>query len=93
MMGGNSIASFGGFAVITVDLPESVERRLDRLARTTGRTKSFFVEEALLRYLDEVEDVCAAEATLVRVRDGKERVLSSEAVGKLLDAEEGGGLG
>lgn len=79
--------------MLTVRLPENIERRLDRLARATGRTKSFFVRDALLRYLDEVEDTLAAEETLARVRDGKERVLSSEEVGKVLDAKEGGGLG
>lgn len=76
--------------MITVDLPESVKCRLEHLARATGRTKSFHVQEALLSYLEEIEDVRAAEETLARVRDGKERVFSSEEVGKLLDAEEGG---
>ena len=79
--------------MLTVRLPENIERRLDRLARATGRTKSVFVREALLRYLDEVEDTHEAEETLVRVREGKERVLSSEEVGKALDGEERGGLG
>ena len=79
--------------MLTVRLPENIERRLDRLARATGRTKSVFVREALLRYLDEVEDTLAAEESLTRVRDGKERVFSSEEVGKALDGEERGGLG
>lgn len=78
--------------MLTVRLPENIERRLDRLARETGRTKSFFVREALLRYLDEVEDTLEAEETLSRVREGKERVFSSEEVGKMLDGEERGGL-
>lgn len=76
--------------MLTVCLPENIDRRLDRLARATGRTKSFYVREALLRYLDEFEDTLEAEKTLVRVREGKERVLSSEEVGKMLDGEERG---
>lgn len=76
--------------MITVDLSESVRCRLEHLARATGRTKSFHVQEALLKYLEEIEDVRAVEETLARIRDGKERVFSSEEVGKLLDAEEGG---
>lgn len=63
--GGNSIASYGA-VMLTVCLPENIDRRLDRLARATGRTKSFYV------------------------REGKERVLSSEEVGKMLDGEERG---
>lgn len=41
--------------MLTVRFPENIERRLDRLARATGRTKSFYMREALLRYLDEVK--------------------------------------
>ncbi len=79
--------------MLTVRFPENIERRLDRLARATGRTKSFYMREALLRYLDEVEDTLEAEKTLSRVREGREQVLSSEEVGKMLDGEERGGLG
>ncbi len=75
--------------MLTVRLPETIERRLDRLARATGRTKSFYVREALLRYLDEVEDTLEAEKTLVLVREGKER-FTLEEVGKMLDEKEGG---
>lgn len=75
--------------MLTVRLPETIERRLDRLARATGRTKSFYVREALLRYLDEVEDTLEAEKTLVLVREGKER-FTLEEVGKILDEKEGG---
>lgn len=79
--------------MLTVRFPENIERRLDRLARATGRTKSFYMREALLRYLDEVEDTLEAEKTLSSVREGREQVLSSEEVGKMLDGEERGGLG
>lgn len=79
--------------MLTVRFPENIERRLDRLARATGRTKSFYMREALLRYLDEVEDTLEAEKTLSCVREGREQVLSSEEVGKMLDGEERGGLG
>jgi RHH-type rel operon transcriptional repressor/antitoxin RelB len=33
------------------------EARLDALARRTGRSKSFYLKEALDRYLDELEDI------------------------------------
>lgn len=79
--------------MLTVRFPENIERHLDRLARATCRTKSFYMREALLRYLDEVEDTLEAEKTLSRVREGREQVLSSEEVGKMLDGEERGGLG
>jgi RHH-type rel operon transcriptional repressor/antitoxin RelB len=42
--------------VLTVRLPADLERRLERLARTTGRSKSYYVREALLQYLEDLED-------------------------------------
>lgn len=41
--------------MIAVRLPEDIERRLAELAARTGRTKTFYVREALLNYLDEME--------------------------------------
>jgi RHH-type rel operon transcriptional repressor/antitoxin RelB len=42
--------------VLTVRLPADLEKRLERLARTTGRSKSYYVREALLQYLEDLED-------------------------------------
>ena len=73
--------------MLTLRLPESVEKRLDYLATTTGRTKSFYVREAILRHLEEMEDVYLAERTLERVRRGEEKVYSSDELEKLLAVE------
>lgn len=42
--------------MLSIRLPPDVERRLDDLARQTGRTKSFYAREAILRHLEEMED-------------------------------------
>jgi RHH-type rel operon transcriptional repressor/antitoxin RelB len=42
--------------LLTVRLPADLERRLERLSRTTGRSKSYYVREALLQYLEDLED-------------------------------------
>ncbi len=42
--------------MIAVRLPPAVEKRLERLARKTGRSKTFYVREALLRHLEDLED-------------------------------------
>lgn len=39
-----------------VRLDEDTEQRLDRLAKVTGRTKSFYLRKALQDHLDEMED-------------------------------------
>ncbi|MCU0840132.1 MAG: ribbon-helix-helix protein, CopG family [Thiobacillaceae bacterium] len=48
--------------MLAVRLPDDVEKRVEALARQTGRTKSFYVREALIQYLDDLEDYYLAEA-------------------------------
>ena len=42
--------------MLAVRLPEDIENRLTELAEKTGRTKTFYVREAILEHLDELED-------------------------------------
>lgn len=42
--------------MLSVRLPEEIEQRLEALAAKTGRTKTFYVREAILEHLDEMED-------------------------------------
>ncbi len=46
--------------MLAVRLPPDIEKRLERLARQTGRTKTFYAREAILRYLEELEDAYIA---------------------------------
>ena len=48
--------------MLAIRLPEDIEQRLDRLARETGRTKTALAREALLEYMDDLEDYHLAEA-------------------------------
>lgn len=66
--------------MLGVRLPADIERRLDALVQETGRTKSYYVREALMEYLDDLEDIYLAEQVLERVRRGEERVYTSEEV-------------
>lgn len=47
--------------MVTVRLTKELEDRLDSLAVKTGRTKSFFIRQALEEHLEEVEDAYLAE--------------------------------
>jgi predicted transcriptional regulator len=38
--------------MLGIRLAESIEKRLEKLARRTGRTKTFYVREAILEHLD-----------------------------------------
>ena len=49
---------------VTVRLGEDVEKRLDRLAKLTERTKTYYIRLALLEKLDDLEDLYIAEQRL-----------------------------
>ncbi len=68
--------------MLAIRLPDSIEKRLARLAKRTGRTKTFYAREAILRYLEDLEDVYDAERILERIRSGKEKTIPLEDVMK-----------
>ena len=61
--------------VLAIRLPLSIEKRLEKLARRTGRTKSYYVREAILEHLKDLEDLYLAERALERIRSGEERTI------------------
>lgn len=70
---------------ILIRFEEAVEQRLERLARETGRTKSYYLRELVMRGLDDLEEAYLAEATLERVRKDEEAIYSAADVWKALD--------
>jgi RHH-type rel operon transcriptional repressor/antitoxin RelB len=46
--------------MLAVRIPDAMEGRLDKLAKLTGRPKSFYVRLALETHLDEIEDTYTA---------------------------------
>ncbi|MGC8493513.1 MAG: type II toxin-antitoxin system RelB family antitoxin, partial [Syntrophobacteraceae bacterium] len=59
---------------------EEAERRLDALARNTGRSKAFYIREAILEHLDDLEDIYLAEKRLEDLRAGRSRTYTLEEV-------------
>ncbi|WP_287373491.1 DUF6290 family protein [Prosthecochloris sp.] len=72
--------------LIGIRIPKSVKDRLDVLARKTGRTRTFYIRQALLEHLDDLEDRYMAQEVLGRVKEGEEELYS-------LDDVERGDLG
>ena len=66
--------------MLAIRLPEKIEKRLDRLAKRTGRTKTYYAREAILQYLDELEDIYLAEKALEDVRSGRSKPIPLEKV-------------
>lgn len=48
--------------MLAIRLPETIEARLTALAEATGRTKTTLAREAILEYIDDLEDYHLAEA-------------------------------
>ncbi len=63
-----------------ITLTHDIDVRLASLAQRTGRSKTFFVQEAIRSYLDDVEDYNVAVDIMERVERGEERVYSSAEV-------------
>lgn len=42
--------------MLAIRLQPDIENRLNTLAKQTGRTKTYYAREAILRYLDDMED-------------------------------------
>jgi len=74
--------------MLAVRLPEEIEHRLVDLAKKTGRTKSFYAREAILEYLDDLEDIYLAEKRLEDLRAGRSRTYTLEEVEKELGLED-----
>jgi RHH-type rel operon transcriptional repressor/antitoxin RelB len=68
--------------MLAVRLPPSIEKRLEKLARRTGRTKTYYVREAILEHLADLEDLYLAEDTLERIRSGDEEAIPLNVVMK-----------
>jgi RHH-type rel operon transcriptional repressor/antitoxin RelB len=52
--------------MLALRLPPKIEKRLDSLAKKTGRSKSFYAREAILRHLEDLEDYHLARRRLGR---------------------------
>ncbi len=70
--------------MLEIELPADVEERLDRLAKATGRTKTFYAREAILEHLDDLEDLYLAERRLIDNRAGNSRTYTLEEVERQL---------
>ena len=54
--------------------------RLEELAKRTGRTKTYYVREAIVEHLDDLEGRYLAEARLQALRSGEEQFRPIEDV-------------
>ena len=61
-------------------LPDDIGHSLTELAERTGRSKTFYILEALREHLDDLEDIYIAEQRLADLRAGRSRTYTTEEV-------------
>jgi RHH-type rel operon transcriptional repressor/antitoxin RelB len=74
--------------MLAIRLPAEIEERLDALAKATGRTKTFYAREAILEYLDDIEDIYLAEKRLEDIRAGRTKTVPIEKIMKHYGMED-----
>lgn len=74
--------------MLAIRLPEDLEKRLDALAKLTGRTKSFYARQAIEQHLDDLEDIYLAEQRLTDIRAGRTQTIPLEDVLKRYGLED-----
>lgn len=64
----------------SVRLQEDIEQRLNALVAETGRSKAYYIREAVEEYMDDLEDVYLTEKRLEEIRAGRSRTYTLEEV-------------
>jgi RHH-type transcriptional regulator, rel operon repressor / antitoxin RelB len=57
--------------MLALRLPPEIEQRLNALAKKTGRSKSYYARQAILRHIEDIEDTYLARH---RLKHGGSRV-------------------
>jgi RHH-type rel operon transcriptional repressor/antitoxin RelB len=71
-------------SAVSIRLPDDVSMRLQDLAQLTGRSKTFYMIEAIREHLDDLEDLYIAEQRLIEIRAGRSKTYSLEEVERSL---------
>ena len=63
---------------------EELDKRLERLAKLTGRSKTFYIREAVITHIDDLEDIYLADQVMDRLEADTESLHALEEVEKEL---------
>lgn len=73
---------------LSIRIDPDTDARLERLARLTGRSKSFYVKQALEEHIEDLEDLYLAQRVTKRIADGRERLIPLEDLERELGPKE-----
>ena len=69
-------------SAVSLRLPEGLKSRLDKLAKRTGRSKTYYMLEAISEKLEDLEDLYLAEARTLDLKAGRSRTYTQEEMEK-----------
>jgi RHH-type rel operon transcriptional repressor/antitoxin RelB len=72
---------------LSIRIDPAIDARLERLARLTGRSKSFYVKQAIEDQLEDLEDLYLAQRVAQRVAEGRERLIALEELDRQIQLE------
>ncbi|MFO1390730.1 MAG: DUF6290 family protein [Agitococcus sp.] len=72
---------------VSLRLPDDLAERLGQLAHITGRSKTFYMIEAIKEHIDDLEDIYLAEQRLIAIRAGQTQTISLDEMMKRYDLE------
>ena len=64
--------------MLAIRLPSDIEERPERLARATGRTKTYYARDAILEHLDDLKHLYLAEQRLIDNPAGRSQTYTLE---------------
>ena len=73
---------------LSIRLSDADEKQLEQLARETGQSKEFHVQQFIKQGLEDIEDYNLAAEIAKRVRNGEEAVYSLAEVRKDLGLDD-----
>ena len=73
---------------LSIRIDDDLDARLARLARLTGRSKSFYVKQAIEDQLEDLEDLYLAQRVTQRIAEGRERLIPLEELERELGVDD-----
>ena len=74
--------------MLAIRLPVEIEARLENLAKATGRTKTFYAREAILEYLEDMEDLYIAKQRMADIQAGRSKTIPLKELMKRYGMED-----
>lgn len=69
-------------SAVSLRLPEDLKKRLDKIAKRTGRSKTYYMVAAITEKLADLEDLYLAEARTRALREGRSRTYTLDEMEK-----------